>query len=131
MEGLLERWEFGDSRASELEKCLAVLLRLKSALAAPGQHREKRAVIYRGQTKMAPGRAIPHRQPDHSGYRQVPKLWGQMPLTETGSGTESADETLGASVLGLAPGAPGLCARVGEAQEPPHPPGVVDRPFDQ
>lgn len=97
---------------------------------SPGAHRREKSCYLRRADKDSSQEGHPHRQPDHTGYRQVPTLWGQMPLVEIGSRTESADKMLGDCVLGPAQGSPGLCARAGAAQEPPHP-GVADRPFDQ
>lgn len=82
---------------------------------SPERHRREKAVIPRGQTKVAARWATPKRQPDQRGYRQFPKPWGWVPLLGIRGGIVSADK-----ILGPAPGSPGPSAKVGEAQDNPH-----------
>lgn len=100
-------------------------MRPKSATAARGQHRREKELSFR---EGRPG-ASHHSQPDHSGYRQVPKPWEWMCLMGLGDGTESSDKALAACVPGLAP--QDLLQERGKPRSHAQVPRGVDGPFDQ
>ena len=100
-------------------------MRLKSAPAAPGQHRREEELSF---IEGRPDESH-QRQPDDSGYRQVPKPWEWVCLMGIGDGTESADKALAACVLGLAP--QHLLQERGKPRSHAQVPRGVDGPFDQ